>query len=330
MSPVDFPNSCLSWRAWGLGISCSLLCAARTFAQPMTLSWQTLGEGGGAVSSQAYQLTATIGQANAASVMTNRSFSLTGGFWVDLEGATIVSVISSPSNRLCCPGSSPTLTVVADGTPPLAFQWRRNGADLVDGPGISGATSSHLTLLAISPEGGGSFDVKVKNAYGNVTSSPVQLVVTSKPSFAVPMVVNGSIVGATVLDGGCGYANAPRISFTDVGGKGALAYATILNGSVTDIQMVSGGTGYSTNTLLAIEPPVYPRLTIALGPSNGLQLEAADLMAGQTYQLRAATNDFSHWAGLGDFIAADTTWQFTNDWSISATNQSFFQLQWSQ
>jgi len=296
----------------------------------MALSWQTLGEGGGAVSSQAYQLTATIGQANAASVMTNRSFSLTGGFWVDLEGATIVSVISSPSNRLCCPGSSPTLTVVADGTPPLAFQWRRNGADLVDGPGISGATSSHLTLVAISPEGGGSFDVKVKNAYGNVTSSPVQLVVTSKPSFAVPMVVNGSIVGATVLDGGCGYANAPRISFTDVGGTGALAYANIVDGTVTSIHMVSGGTGYSTNTLLAIEPPVYPRLMIALGPSNGLQLEAADLMAGQTYQLKASTTDLSHWSGLGNFIVEETTWVFTNAWSISATNRSFFQLQWSQ
>ncbi len=296
----------------------------------MTLGWESFGEGGGTVSSKAYQLTATIGQVDAGSVMTNSSFSLTSGFWVDLEGAAIVSVISSPSNRLCCPASSPTLTVVADGTPPLEFQWRRNGADLVDGPGISGATSSNLTLVAISPEGGGSFDVKVKNAYGSVTSTPVNLVVTSKPSLAVPMVVNGSIVGATVLDGGCGYANAPRISFTDVGGTGALAYANIVDGTVTSIHMVSGGAGYSTNTPLAIEPPVYPRLTIALGPSNGLQLEAADLMAGQTYQLRAATNDLSHWSGLGDFIVEETTWIFTNAWSISATNQSFFQLQWSQ
>ena len=330
MPPADFPNGRRMLRAWGLGISCSLLWAIRTLAQPMTLSWQTFGEGGGAISSEAYQIIATIGQADAGSVMTNSSFSLAGGFWVDLEGAAIVSVTSIPSNRLCCPASSPTLRVVANGTPPLAFQWRRNGADLVDGPGISGATSSNLTLVAVSPEGGGSFNVKVKNAYGNVTSSPVNLVVTSKPSLAVPLVVNGSIVGATLLDGGCGYANAPRISFTDIGGRGALAYASILNGSVTDIHIVSGGTRYSTNTLLAVEPPVYPRLMIALGPSNGLHLEAADLMAGQTYQLRAATTDLFHWAGLGDFIVGDTTWIFTNAWSISATNRSFFQLQWSQ
>jgi len=302
-----------------------LLIITKGMAQPLVLTWQKLAEGGGLSSSQSYQITSTIGQADASSAMTNSLYSLTGGFWVHLDGPTILAVIPNPSNLLCCPGSSPTLTVVPSGTPPLSFQWRRNGANLMDSPSISGSTTSNLTLLAIIPEGAGSFDVIVKNAYGGVTSAPINLVVTSKPSLAVPIVSNGSIVGATLLDGGCGYTDAPVISFTGNGGTGALAYAEIFNGAVTNIQIVSGGSGYPANTLLTMEPPVYPTLGITLGPSNAFSLNAIDLMAGQTYQLEAA-NDLFSWAGLGTFVAPNTTWGATNVWSTSATNTLFFRL----
>lgn len=311
------------------GLLCSLLLTTRGMAQAPVLGWQKLSEGGGLSSCPAYQMISTIGQADANSGMTNSRYSLSGGFWVLSEGPAIVSVIPATSHLFCCPSSSQTLTVIPSGTPPLFFQWRRNGTNLMDGPNIVGAATASLTLPSVTPDVAGAFDVEVRNAYGSATSAPVNLVVTLKPGLAVPIVSNGSIVGATLVDGGCGYATAPLISFTGSGGAGAMASASIFDGIITNIQIVSGGSGYSSNALLIIDPPVYPTVRITLGASNVLSLNAGGLMAGMIYQLEAATDLFT-WHPSDAFQALDTTWRPTNVWSVSVTNRLYLRLQMSQ
>jgi Immunoglobulin I-set domain/Carboxypeptidase regulatory-like domain len=67
-----------------------------------------------------------------------------------------------------------TFTVVASGTSPLQYQWRRNGV------AISGATAASYTTSTLAlADNGASFDVVVSNSAGSVTSAAAVLTVTT-------------------------------------------------------------------------------------------------------------------------------------------------------
>jgi len=76
-------------------------------------------------------------------------------------------------------GTTVTLSVSATGTPPLAYQWRRNGVNLTNGPGISGVTSNVLTLSNAAISQSGSYSVTATNAFGSDVSPAVALTVSS-------------------------------------------------------------------------------------------------------------------------------------------------------
>ncbi len=80
-------------------------------------------------------------------------------------------IITQPASRMSLLGTNATFTVVADGAPPLAYQWRKNGANLSNGGNVSGATSSSLTLSPVSVSDAASYDVVITGA-GSVTSAP--------------------------------------------------------------------------------------------------------------------------------------------------------------
>jgi hypothetical protein len=61
-------------------------------------------------------------------------------------------------------GDSTTLTVQAIGVPPLAYQWRKNGA------AIPGATAASYTVSNVGAANAGSYDVVVSNSFGSSTS----------------------------------------------------------------------------------------------------------------------------------------------------------------
>src|ERR1700731_3165882 len=82
------------------------------------------------------------------------------------------SITTQPSNQTVSVGQTATFSVVAAGTAPLAFQWRKTGVNVV------GATSSsYTTPPALASDNGATFDVVVTNAAGNVTSSAATLFV---------------------------------------------------------------------------------------------------------------------------------------------------------
>jgi hypothetical protein len=62
-------------------------------------------------------------------------------------------------------------TVVAAGSPPLHYQWRFNGQNIL------GATTSELNLANIQKQNQGSYTVAVSNAGGSTTSKSAELTV---------------------------------------------------------------------------------------------------------------------------------------------------------
>lgn len=71
------------------------------------------------------------------------------------------------------PGQQARLDVTATGTPPLTYQWRK------DGTNISGATNATYLINSVAATDAGSYSVVVTNAYGTVTSSAGAVTVTS-------------------------------------------------------------------------------------------------------------------------------------------------------
>ncbi|MGI8964470.1 MAG: immunoglobulin domain-containing protein, partial [Limisphaerales bacterium] len=80
-------------------------------------------------------------------------------------------VTTQPQSQLLIAGQNVTLTVAANGTLPLYFQWRLNGNDLI------GATSSTLFLENVQPMQSGGYSVFITNNSGAVTSGIATLTV---------------------------------------------------------------------------------------------------------------------------------------------------------
>jgi hypothetical protein len=87
------------------------------------------------------------------------------------------TIIAPPLSRTAIAGDIATLSVSADGTHPLSYQWRQNGTDL------AGGTSSRLTFTGINAANQGNYTVVVSNALGNaITSSVATLTVLATPA----------------------------------------------------------------------------------------------------------------------------------------------------
>lgn len=75
-------------------------------------------------------------------------------------------IISSPQNADLFVGDKLDLSALAKGTPPLSYQWYK------DGEPIPGATSPQLTITNVTEFDAGSYTVVVSNAAGKATSNP--------------------------------------------------------------------------------------------------------------------------------------------------------------
>jgi hypothetical protein len=86
------------------------------------------------------------------------------------------SITTQPANQTVTSGQTATFSVVATGTAPLSYQWRKNTAN------IGGATSANYTTPATTPaDNNAKFDVVVTNSVSSVTSAQATLIVNSTP-----------------------------------------------------------------------------------------------------------------------------------------------------
>jgi hypothetical protein len=84
-------------------------------------------------------------------------------------------ILTPPQGQFVVVGSNATFSVVASGTPPLAYQWQFNGSNIV------GATQSTYTRSAAQFNHSGNYSVVVSNAFDDVTSQNALLQVMFPP-----------------------------------------------------------------------------------------------------------------------------------------------------
>ena len=89
-------------------------------------------------------------------------------------GVSAPAITTQPANRTVTEGQTATFTVVASGSAPMGYQWRKGGVN------IAGATAaSYTTAATVLGDNGTTFDVAVSNAGGGVTSNTATLTVNA-------------------------------------------------------------------------------------------------------------------------------------------------------
>ena len=79
-------------------------------------------------------------------------------------------IIASPADQTVSLGGATMFSLVVDGTPPLAYQWRFNGNDLVN------QTNATLKLTNVSTNQVGTYSVAVSNFQGSAVSAGASLI----------------------------------------------------------------------------------------------------------------------------------------------------------
>ena len=144
------------------------------------------------------------------------------------------SIIRPPTGLVGATMATVQFTVEAAGAEPLAYQWRKNGMNLVNGGHISGVTTTNLTIADLQGADAGDYSVVVSNASGTATSLPALLLVLPPPTDDLfPIALNNQW---TYDNGGTARVSGVQ----DVGGRKLVAITNV------------GTTGYVNVTVDAV------------------------------------------------------------------------------
>lgn len=259
-----------------------------------------------------------------------------GGGGAGARGTAIVSNLVVTSIRMDAPGFGYTHapTVVLDPpsyVPSPGDQSRQAsamaqvvngfvvGISLIDGgfgydraPSIllvdGGGTGARATAIM---SGSSLIDIRIDDPGQGYSQAPM-VVVSPPPREALPatvaaQVVNGFIVGFTVVNGGRGYDQSPIVSIIDTLGAGAVAFATVSHGSVTAVTVAKTGSGYSLSpTVNVILPTTPPRqLTVQRTASPGRIEISANVTPGNGY-LWIRSADLRQWRSVDSPFVANS------------------------
>lgn len=158
------------------------------------------------------------------------------------------TILQPPQGRTNNPGIKASLNVTADGTGPLAYQWRKDGSD------IPGAMAEEF-----SASDAGNYDVVV-TGFGSVTSAPAALVVVPYESTQVPTITSqpqsranypGTMATFSVASSGSGpFAHQWRKDGVDIPGATSwtLTISNVTAADAGDYDVVITGFSSVTST----------------------------------------------------------------------------------
>jgi hypothetical protein len=259
------------------------LSVTATGTAPLTYQWNRDGTpvgnatGRTYVTGQAGIYTVVVG--NAVGSVTSAAATVT----VNPPAPVAPTITTQPVSTTITQGQTASLSVVATGTAPLTYQWRRDGA------AIPGATSaSYGATLA------GVYTVVVTNSVGSVTSAaatvtvnPAPPTITRQPA-SVTIALGETTTLSVVATGTAPLAYQWRRDGTAIQGATAATYTTDTAGSYTVVvsNAVSSVTSAAAVVTVIVPPTIttQPRgATINQGQTTTLSVVAAGT-APFTYQ----------------------------------------------
>jgi hypothetical protein len=201
-----------------------------------------------------------------------------------------LSIDEQPQSVTAQVGKKATFWVVANGVPPLTYQWKLNGAN------ISGATSSIYTTGALTTAANnGSYTVTVNSPVGSTNSTAATLTVVAdttaptifsatKTTNATTIVVayseavglNATNPASYTLNGG---ATVVTAAYANASSNQVVLTTTALDPAVAYYLTVQNVQDLFTSTLVPATVPVLPaNLALYLRADSGVVLDSAGLV----------------------------------------------------
>ena len=304
---------------------------------PLSYQWKKSGTAIAGAAGASYTTPATVQTDNGASftvTVTNTAGSVTSNAAILTVKAVVIAptITTQPVSQMVTVGQVATFSVVASGTAPLSYQWKKNGT------AIAGATAAvYVTPATTAADSGSTFTVTVTNSAGSLTSSAATLTVT--PASACGM-------GSYVLPAGPTYSTqtgsrtlsrtttwAPGISggvpqrtaicstlspLGNGGDDGAAITAAIGSCPDNEVVMLNPGT-YSIKTAVQ-----WPKSNVVLrgsgGPGAGAATQTRLMAASSLYGpvVNIGLNLFPHPQTTSANLTADAI-QGTNSVTVSST-----------
>ncbi|MFA5344628.1 MAG: hypothetical protein WC381_11795, partial [Kiritimatiellia bacterium] len=231
-----------------------------------------------------------------------------------------------PENRSALAGQKATFSVVASGTEPLAYQWRKNGVN------IAGATaSSYTTPVTVFGDNGAVYSVVISNAFGGVTSASATLTVNLTPAIVTQPANKTVTAGQTAAFSVTASGTAPltyqwRKNGTAISGATAANYTTPVtvygdNGAAYSVVVSNafGGVTSASATLTVNSAPM-----IVTQPTNKIVTAGQAAVFGVT---ATGTAPLAYqWRKNGTNITGATASIYTNMATVYGDNGTVYSV----
>ena len=204
-----------------------------------------------------------------------------------------------PVSRTNLAGTLASFSVLAAGTPPLGYQWRKGGVTLNEGGNVFGTYTQSLLLSNVSGADAGGYSVVVSNVFGSVTSQ-VAILSVPDPFITTQPLSRTNDAGSTAVFDVTTVGTAP-LSYQWRKNGAPLTAATAASLTLTNVRCTDAG-GYdvvvsnalgtvtSAVAVLTVNPP---KIVVSDGGMGfrtnqfGFNVSAA---VGQAVVIEASTN----------------------------------------
>lgn len=229
-----------------------------------------------------------------------------------------------------------TLTIQASSlAPPLYYQWQFDGTNLTNGPEITGAQTSTLSVGGFATGESGSYTVIVTNAYGSITSAVATIsaglapVITVQPTNVIQLSFeNASFnAGATgtaplayqwLMNGSAvtGATNT-ALTLTDLGSNQAGSYSVV----VTNLY---GSATSHVATLTVLTNPALAVMKVIVGQGGKVapDYDGKKLVISNKYNMTAVPSNgwlFGGWFGTVTTNTAKVSFAMRDNTVLEAT-----------
>ncbi len=217
-------------------------------------------------------------------------------------------IVRAPVSLVAATGAEVLLEVVATGSEPREYHWLRGGVEVAAAP-----QAAVWPRAAVQPSDSGTYQVRVQNPVGSVTSDPFELVIQDPPQIITPptspTVTAGTAVEFRVVATGTDLTYQWHHDGADLPGATlatfALASATL--GDAGDYQVsVSnrvGSVSAGPVRLTVLAPAVAPTFTAVTVEPAGIRLRLQGT-PGRNYRLESSA-DLHLWVGEAPVLVGE-------------------------
>ncbi len=170
-----------------------------------------------------------------------------------------------PVPEILYPGRTAVFTGAGGGTPPLYYQWQKNGASLANGSTgsgsvVSGATATNLTINNVSLTDNANYTLVISNVINSVTSAPAALTVVIPTELYELTVSNLNPVAFYQLNETANPASGTAEAFDFAGGFNGTYGTNVQNGfnGIIGPTASTSFPGFASGNLAASFTPSIP------------------------------------------------------------------------